>query len=107
MRFPTKITWSCIWVWLSYFLYACGADGRSGRRANGHVITKISRLGRLTNFPTHGALLRALGERGAPLKPYIVLLSTLSTWCACPLGQERGEKRGTCGTGTLNKQTCF
>ena len=39
-------------------------DGRSVGRACGHVITKISRMGRLTNFLTHGAPLRA---RGAPL----------------------------------------
>ena len=38
----------------------CGAGGRSG----GHLITKISRMGRLPNFLTHGAPLRA---RGAPL----------------------------------------
>ena len=38
----------------------CGADGRWG----GHLITKISRMGRLPNFLTHGAPLRA---RGAPL----------------------------------------
>ena len=39
-------------------------DGRSVGRAYGHVITKISRMGRLPNFLTHSALLRA---RGAPL----------------------------------------
>ena len=33
----------------------------------GHVITKISRMGRLLNFLTHCAPLRALRARGAPL----------------------------------------
>ena len=70
MRFPAKITSSCIWVAIPGYLlilhwYACGADGWSGGRAYGDVITKISRMGRSPNFRTHGALLRA---RGAPLR---------------------------------------
>ena len=93
MRFPAKIISSCIWVaiavgWVILHWYACGADGRSvsslflafsGERcevkrstkkinareeAYGHVITKISRMGRLPNFLSHSAPLRA---RGAPL----------------------------------------
>ena len=40
MRFPAKITLSCIWVaipddWVILHWYACGADGRSGGRAGG------------------------------------------------------------------------
>ena len=47
MRFPVKITSSCIWVaipvdWVILHWYACGADGRSGGRSvYGHVITKL------------------------------------------------------------------
>ena len=37
---------------------------KAREEAYGHVITKISRMGRLPNFLTHSALLRA---RGAPL----------------------------------------
>ena len=82
----------CHTCWLSYFTLVCLWCGRSvgrsvacsrrsdnGERcevkrstkkikareeAYGHVITKISRMGRLPNFLTHSALLRV---RGAPL----------------------------------------
>ena len=63
MRFPAKITSSCIWVaipvdWVILHWYACGADGRSlGRAVYGHVITKFSRMGRLLHFLTHGVQL--------------------------------------------------
>ena len=40
---------------------------RRDGRAYGHVITKIYRMGRLPNFLTHGATLRAPRARGAPL----------------------------------------
>ena len=72
MRFPAKITSSCIWVvipvdWVNLHWYTCGEDGRSGGRAGGraygHVITKFSRMGRLLHFLTHGAPLRALRAR--------------------------------------------
>ena len=38
LRFPSKITWSCIWfvipvLWVLLHWYACGADGRSGVRS--------------------------------------------------------------------------
>ena len=39
----------------------------SGGWAYGHVVTKISWIGRLPNFVTHDAQLRALRARGAPL----------------------------------------
>ena len=61
MRFPAKITSSCIWVaipvdWVILHWYACGEDGRSLRRAMyGHVVTKFFRMGRLLHFLTHGA----------------------------------------------------
>ena len=59
MRFPAKITSNRLHSGLPY---ACGGDGRSVGRAYGHVITKISRMGRLPNFLTHGAPLRARGS---------------------------------------------
>ena len=92
MRFPAKIILSC--CWLSYFTLvylwcgrtvgrsvACSSSRRSDsgeqcevkrstkkikarEEAYGHVITKISRMGRLPTFLTHSAPLRA---RGAPL----------------------------------------
>ena len=61
MRFPAKITSSCIWVaipvdWVILHWYACGADGRSGGRSvYGHVITKFSRMGRLPHILSYGA----------------------------------------------------
>ena len=59
----------CHTCWLSFLhWHACGVGGRSVGRAYGHVITKISWIGRLPNFLTHGAPLRALRARGAPLK---------------------------------------
>ena len=65
MRFPAKITSSCIWVaipvdWGLLHWLACGADGRVGGRAHGHVITKFSRMGGLLYFRTHGAPMREL-----------------------------------------------
>ena len=66
MRFPAKITSRCIWVaipvgWVILHWSACGADGRrAGRRAYGHVITKISRMGRWPNFLRYGAPLLQL-----------------------------------------------
>ena len=64
MRFPAKITSSCIWVaipvdWVILHWYACGVDGR----AYGHVITKISRMGRLPHFLRLGLSSRALRAR--------------------------------------------
>ena len=58
MQFSAKITSSCIWVAIPVdgvilHWYACGADGR----AEGHVITKISRMGRLPHFLRCGARL--------------------------------------------------
>ena len=53
----------CI-CWLSYFTLVYLWCGRTVVRAYGHVITKISQMGRSPNFLTHGAPLRS---RGAPL----------------------------------------
>ena len=68
MRFPAKITSSCIWIaipvdWVILHWYACGADERSGGRLYGHVITKFSRMGRLLHFLNRAAPLGALRVR--------------------------------------------
>ena len=61
MRFPAKITSSCIWLpYLFIELFYIGipvvrTDGRTGGRAFRQVITKISRIGRLPHFLRHGA----------------------------------------------------
>ena len=52
----------CHTCWLSYFTLVCLWCGRTVGRAYGHVITKISHMGRLLNFLTHGAPLRARGS---------------------------------------------
>ena len=49
----------CHTCWLSYFTLVCLSFGRTVGRAYGYMITKISRMGRLPNFLTHGAPLRA------------------------------------------------
>ena len=42
---------------LNYFTLVCLLCGRTDRRAYGHVITKISRMGRLLHFLGHRATL--------------------------------------------------
>ena len=63
-------------------------------RACGHVITKISRMGRLPNFLTHGAPLRALG---APLtlllRGFLVLFLYFSILLKSLSGIERQWSR--------------
>ena len=61
MRFPAKITSSCIrvaitvdWVILHWYARYCYI------RTYGHVIAKIYRTGRLPHFLTHGAPLQIL-----------------------------------------------
>ena len=54
MRFPAKITSSCIWVAIPVD-WAGMPVVRTDGRAYGHVITKFSRMGRLPDFLTHGA----------------------------------------------------
>ena len=55
----------CHTCWLSYFTLVCLWFGRTVGRAYGHVISKISRMGRLTHFLGMGLRSRALfpGER--------------------------------------------
>ena len=63
MRFPAKSTSSCIWVaYLSIELFYIGmpVQRTDGGRAYGHVITKISRRGRLPHFLRYGATLAIL-----------------------------------------------
>ena len=68
MRFPAKITSSSIWVpyLLIELFYIDIPVVRTVGRIYGHVITKISRMDRLSHFLTHGAPLRVLRAR-APL----------------------------------------
>ena len=42
----------CHTCWLSYFTLVCLWCRRAGGRAYGHVITKLSRMGRLQGFPS-------------------------------------------------------
>ena len=80
MRFPAKITSSCIWFaipidWVMLRWYACGANGRSlGRSVYGHVITKFSRMGRLLNFLTHGAPLVRFALESAAIIIIIIIV---------------------------------
>ena len=73
MRFPAKITSSCILVaipvdWVILHWYACGVDGQSlGRSLYGHVITKFSRIGRLLHFLTHGAPLAPFSRESSAI----------------------------------------
>ena len=58
LRFPVKITSSCIWIampvdWVILHWYAWRTVGQT----YGHVITKISRMGTLPDFPRYGARL--------------------------------------------------
>ena len=64
----------CHTCWLRYFTLVCLW---CGRRACCHVITKISRMGRLTNFLTHGAPLCTLRARGALLILHLEFPSSL------------------------------
>ena len=62
MRFPTKITSSCIWVaipvdWVILYWYTCRADGRSPGRCTVTWLPNFFWMGRLLPFLTHGALL--------------------------------------------------
>ena len=72
-----KLHLGCHSCWLSYFTLVCLWCGRTVNRAYGHVITKISRMGRLPNFVTDGAPLRA---RGVPL---IITINNYYYCCCC------------------------
>ena len=60
----------CHTCWMSYFTFVYLWCGRIVGRMYGHVITKISRMGRLPHFLTHGAPLRAL-----PRESYAIMLT--------------------------------
>ena len=70
MRFPAKITSSCIWFAIPVELFYIGMPvvWTDGRSVYGYVITKFSRMGRLLDFPTHGGALRARELRYNPLQ---------------------------------------
>ena len=50
-----RVAFGCHTCSLSYFTLVCLWCGRTGGRAFGQVITKISRMGRLPHFLRHGA----------------------------------------------------
>ena len=66
----SRVAFGLPYCWLSYFTLVCLWYGGTVGRAYGHVITKISWMGRLPNFLNHGAPLRA---RGAPLQVQLLL----------------------------------
>ena len=74
MRFPAKITSSCIWVAIPVELFYIGmpvvrTDGLLGGRAvYGHVITKFSQMDRLLHFLTHGAPLVCFAHESSAIK---------------------------------------
>ena len=58
MRFPAKITSSCIWLpylFIELFYIGIPVVRTDGRTCVRQVITKISRMGRLPHFLRHGA----------------------------------------------------
>jgi len=73
MRFPAKITSSCIWVvipvdWVILHWYACGADKRSlGWSVYSHVIAKFSPMSKLLHFLTHGASLARFARKSSAM----------------------------------------
>ena len=90
MRFPAKITSSCIWVaipvdWVISYWYACGADGRSLGRAVGRCTVTWLRnfLGWVDYFIFLSMVLRWLASRAraplliAPKRPYDKYLTNL------------------------------
>ena len=71
MWFPAKITSSCIWVAIpvdSVILHwsACESDGRAVGRTYGHMITRISQMGRLPPFLMYWVILRAWSSANRP-----------------------------------------
>ena len=85
MRFPAKITSSCIWVaipvdWVILHWYACDADGRS---VYGHVITKFSRMVRLLHFLTHGAPLARFARETSAMTTHMSLAISCYWWNGC------------------------
>ena len=80
MRFPTKITSSCIWVAIPVVeLFFIGmpvvrTDSLSGRQSvHDDVITKFSRMGRLLHFLTHGAMLVPFVCESSATRLYVIV----------------------------------
>ena len=69
MRFPAKITSSCIWVAIPVELFYIGMPvvWTDGRSVYGYVITKFSRMGRLLHFLTHGAPLARFARESSAI----------------------------------------
>ena len=76
MRFPAKITSSCIWLryllsLLSHFTLVCLWYGRTGLRSRDYQNFSDPRMGRLPYFLRYGTMLaRAWRARGALLKEF-------------------------------------
>ena len=76
MRFPAKITSSCIsvaipvdWVILHWYACVCGQTvfRTGGRSVYGHVITNFSRKGRSLHFLTYGAPLASFARESSAI----------------------------------------
>ena len=80
LRFPAKITSSCIWVvipvdWVILHWYACGADGRSLARC---TVTWLQNFLGWVDLPTHGApLVRASAPLWRTLLPTIAFVAVM------------------------------
>ena len=78
MRFPAKITSSCIglpYLLIELFYIGIPVARMDGFSVYGHVITKFSRMGRLLHFLTHGAPLAHFASESSAIKVYIKILN--------------------------------
>ena len=96
MRFPTKITSSCIWVatpvdWVILHWYVCGADGR--------LVGQFSRMGRFTSFSypwcSTGALRR---ESSAIVWENLIRIKAFCIWLSLNNYFTGQIFRGSCQT---------
>ena len=83
-----RLTFGCLFIDLFYIGIPVM---RTNGWTHGHVITKISRMGRLPHFLRHGATLERVSRaRGAPL-----LMSLLNLFCHYPFFQNMGRVFGS------------
>ena len=77
MRFPAKITSSCIglpYLLIELFYIGIPVVRMDGFSVYGHVITKFSQMGRLLHFLTHGAPLARFASESSAIKVCIKIL---------------------------------